>query len=51
MEPDGILNACTTNVRMRRASSTATRIASVYSRRTDFFRTLTISCGTSSGDV
>ena len=51
MEPEGILNAWTTNVRIRRARRTATRIASAYSRMTDFFRSLTISRGTSSGDV
>ena len=32
MEPDGIVNACTANGRMTRASSTAMMIASPYSR-------------------
>src|SRR3990172_6544487 len=35
MEPEGILNACTTNARMTRANRTATIRASAYSRRTD----------------
>ena len=36
MEPEGILNACTTKVRMTKASAKATRIASAYSRNVDF---------------
>src|SRR3990172_9437021 len=51
IEPDGILNACTTKVRIRSASRTAMRIASAYSRTTDFFRTRVIGCGTVSGSV
>ena len=35
IEPDGILKACTTKVRIKRASSRAIIIASVYSRRVD----------------
>ena len=41
MEPDGIVKACTANWRMKRASSTAMMIASEYSRKRDFRRTLT----------
>lgn len=37
MEPEGILKACTTNVRIKRASTTAMRIASPYSRKMFFF--------------
>src|SRR5262245_39828183 len=36
MEPVGILNACTTYVRMNRARITATAMDSRYSRATDF---------------
>src|SRR4029453_4348566 len=41
IEPDGIVKACTANWRMKRASSTAMMIASEYSRKRDFLRTLT----------
>src|SRR6516162_2555831 len=44
IEPEGILNAWTTKVRIRRARRTATRIASMYSRTTDFLRTLGTGC-------
>jgi hypothetical protein len=37
MDPDGILNAWTTNVRMNSARMIAMRIASVYSRQTDLW--------------
>jgi hypothetical protein len=37
MDPDGILNAWTTNVRMKRARITATTIASMFSRNAPFF--------------
>jgi hypothetical protein len=40
MEPDGMVNACTTKARMRSASSTATTMASPYSRTSDFRRGL-----------
>ena len=36
IEPDGILYACTKNVRMMIASTSAMIIASPYSRATDF---------------
>jgi hypothetical protein len=36
MEPDGILNACTTNALISSASTTAIIIASVYSLPFDF---------------
>jgi hypothetical protein len=36
MEPDGILNACTTNALMSSARTTAIIIASVYSLLFDF---------------
>src|SRR5208282_5408915 len=36
IEPDGILYACTKNVRMKIASTSAMNIASPYSRATDF---------------
>ena len=36
IDPDGILNACTTNTRMAKANSIATMIASAYSRTMDF---------------
>src|SRR6476659_6482592 len=36
IEPEGILNAWTTNTRMAKASSIATTMASAYSRNTDF---------------
>src|SRR6185295_8130277 len=38
MEPEGIVNACTANWRMKRASSTAMMIASEYSRKSDLRR-------------
>ncbi len=38
IEPDGIVNACTTSDRMTSASSTAMAIASAYSRTIDFRR-------------
>jgi hypothetical protein len=38
MEPEGILKAWTTKVRMTRARATATRMASVHSRAADFRR-------------
>src|SRR4029450_12251454 len=38
MEPVGILNACTTKVRMNRARITATTTDSRYSRGTDFLK-------------
>ncbi len=38
MEPVGILNACTMNVRMKVARMNATTRDSRYSRATDFFR-------------
>src|SRR5271156_1826420 len=37
IEPDGILYACTKNVRMKIASTSAMNIASPYSRATDFW--------------
>jgi len=37
MEPEGILKACTTKVRMSRARARAMMIASAYSRNVDFF--------------
>ena len=51
MEPEGILNAWTTKVRIRRARRTATRIASVYSRTTDFFRAAAFGAASASGTV
>src|ERR1700730_9067076 len=45
IEPVGILNACTTNVRMKRARVTAMTIDSKYSRMVDFLK----SCGIVSG--
>src|SRR4029453_4988301 len=42
IEPDGIVKAWTANWRMKRASSTAMMIASEYSRKRDFLRTLTV---------
>ncbi len=36
IDPVGILNACTTNVRMKSARMTAITIVSKYSRTTDF---------------
>src|SRR5262249_49388839 len=51
MEPDGILKAWTTKVRIRSASRTAMRMASAYSRTTDFRRGCVIVCGTLSGSV
>src|SRR3979411_1921717 len=47
IEPVGILNACTTNVRMNRARITAMTIDSKYSRRVDFLK----SCGAGAGAV
>ena len=38
IEPVGILNACTTKVRMNRARITATTTDSRYSRATDFLK-------------
>src|SRR2546425_626156 len=38
IEPVGILNACTTKVRMKRARITATTTDSRYSRATDFLK-------------
>src|SRR6185503_15809883 len=38
MEPEGIVNACTANWRMKRARSTAMMMASEYSRKRDFRR-------------
>ena len=50
MEPDGMVNACTTNARMRRARSTATTIASPYSRTSDLRRGLAaVSAGRGGG--
>src|SRR5687768_17021630 len=40
MEPEGIVNACTTKARMTRARSTATTMASPYSRTRDLRRGL-----------
>jgi hypothetical protein len=37
MDPDGILKACTTKVRIKSAKSIATQIASKYSLKTDLF--------------
>jgi hypothetical protein len=37
MEPEGILNAWTTKVRIKRANMTAITAASAYSRTTLFF--------------
>ena len=44
MEPVGILNACTTNVRMNSARITAMTIDSKYSRAVDFLK----ACGAAS---
>jgi len=38
IDPEGILNACTTNVRIVNASRIASANASAYSRTTDLFR-------------
>jgi hypothetical protein len=37
MDPEGILNACTTKVLIKRASKIAMTAASAYSRKTPFF--------------
>jgi hypothetical protein len=37
MDPEGILNACTTKVRISIARAKAMMIASAYSRNVDFF--------------
>ena len=42
MEPEGILKAWTTKVRMSNAKMIAMRMASAYSRMTDFFLTLVL---------
>jgi hypothetical protein len=38
IDPEGILKACTMNVRMTSASATAMTIASTYSRTSDLVR-------------
>jgi len=43
MDPEGILNACTMNVRMNRARMTAMTIASAYSRQRGLLRAETVS--------
>src|ERR1039457_5704705 len=45
IEPDGILYACTKNVRMKIASTSAMNIASPYSRATDFCAGAPALCG------
>jgi hypothetical protein len=42
IEPVGILNACTTNVRMNSARMTATTIDSKYSRTVDFSKVVAV---------
>ena len=44
IEPVGILNACTTNVRMNSARMTAMTIDSKYSRTVDFLNGVGIVC-------
>src|SRR6266849_2510330 len=51
MEPDGILNACTTKLRMQSASSNASPNASAYSRRLDLLRTGCAAIASSSGSA
>src|SRR5579872_3149263 len=51
MEPVGILNAWTTNVRMNRARMTAMTIDSKYSRTADFLNGLGMPCSTSRAET
>ena len=44
IDPVGILNACTTNVRMNSARITAMTIDSKYSRSVDFLKSGVIRC-------
>ncbi len=51
MDPEGMVNACTTNVRMTRARRIAMAMASTYSRTSDLRRGVTAASEAAAGNA